>query len=249
MTSELLLLAGGAALAGLVQGISGFAFAMVAMSVWVWGIEPRLAAAMAVCGGLLGQCIQLFTVRRGLLPGALLPFVLGGLAGVPLGVWALPHLDPSVFKVTLGSFLVLCCPAMLWADRLPRITAGGRWADGLVGVLGGVMGGIAGFSGVLPSLWVTLRGWDKDLQRGVIQNFSLAALAATLLAYLASGALTVDMAAKFAVVAPAMLLPSLIGARIYHGLSPAAFRRVVLGLLSAAGVAMVVAGLPALLQR
>lgn len=248
MTSELLLLAGGAALAGLVQGISGFAFAMVAMSVWVWGIEPRLAAAMAVCGGLLGQCIQLFTVRRGLQPGALLPFVLGGLAGVPLGVWALPHLNPAVFKLTLGLFLMLCCPAMLWADRLPRITAGGRWADGGVGLLGGVMGGIAGFSGVLPSLWVTLRGWDKDLQRGVIQNFSLAALAATLVAYIASGALTADMASKFAVVAPAMLLPSLIGARIYHGLSPAAFRRVVLGLLSAAGGAMVVAGLPALLR-
>ena len=248
MNSELLLLAGGAALAGLVQGISGFAFAMVAMSVWVWGIEPRLAAAMAVCGGLLGQCIQVFTVKRGLRPGALLPFVLGGLAGVPLGVWALPHLNPAVFKATLGLFLVLCCPPMLWADRLPRVTAGGRWADGLVGVLGGVMGGIAGFSGVLPSLWVTLRGWDKDLQRGVIQNFSLAALAATLVAYVLSGALTLDMASKFAVVAPAMLLPSLIGARIYRGLSPVAFRRVVLGLLSVAGVAMLAAGLPALLR-
>jgi uncharacterized membrane protein YfcA len=47
---------------------------------------------------------------------------------------------------------------------------------------------------------------------------------------------------QFAVVAPAMLLPSLLGARIYHGLSPAAFRRVVLLLLTGAGVAMVVAG-------
>jgi uncharacterized membrane protein YfcA len=119
----------------------------------------------------------------------------------------------------------------------------------VVGLVGGAMGGIAGFSGVLPSLWVTLRGWDKELQRGVIQNFSLAALAATLLAYIASGALTLDMASKFAVVAPAMLLPSLFGARIYHGLSPAAFRRVVLLLLCAAGVAMVAAGLPALMRR
>ena len=47
MIAELLWLAGGAAVAGLVQGISGFAFAMVAMSIWVWGIEPRLAAVLA----------------------------------------------------------------------------------------------------------------------------------------------------------------------------------------------------------
>jgi uncharacterized protein len=246
MSDELLLLAGGAALAGLVQGISGFAFAMVAMSVWVWGIEPRLAAVMAVSGGLVGQLIAVFTVRRGLRLSALLPFLAGGLVGVPLGAWALPHLDPAAFKLTLGLFLAVCCPTMLLAHRIPRISAGGRWADGLVGLCGGVMGGIGGFSGVLPSLWITLRGWDKDLQRSVLQNFSLVALAATLASYVVSGMATPDMWPKLAVVVPALLLPALIGARIYHGLSPAAFRRVVLVLLTGAGVAMISAALPAL---
>jgi uncharacterized protein len=248
VSGELLLLAGGAALAGLVQGISGFAFAMVAMSVWVWGIEPRLAAAMAVSGGLLGQIVGLFTVKRAPRWPVLLPFLAGALAGVPVGAWVLPYLNPAAFKLVLGVCLLLCCPAMLFTERLPQLRFGGRWADGAVGLLGGVMGGIGGFSGVLPSLWVTLRGWDKELQRGVIQNFSLAALAATLVAYIASGAVTAEMWPQFAIVAPAMLLPSLLGARIYHGLSPVAFRRVVLGLLTLAGVAMVAAGASALLR-
>jgi hypothetical protein len=246
MSGELLLLAGGAALAGLVQGLSGFAFAMVAMSVWVWGIEPRLAAVMAVSGALVGQVLAVFTVRRGLCLAAFLPFLAGALLGVPLGTWALPHLEPAAFKLTLGLFLVACCPAMLLVHRMPRLQAGGRWADGAVGLLGGVMGGIGGFSGVLPSLWVTLRGWDKDLQRSVIQNFSLVALSATLASYVYSGLATPDMWPKLAIVVPALLLPALIGARIYHGLSPAAFRRVVLVLLTGAGVAMITAALPAL---
>jgi uncharacterized protein len=165
----------------------------------------------------------------------------GAVLGVPLGAWALPHLNPAAFKLTLGLFLVVCCPAMLWAQRLPRVGVGGRAADLLVGALGGVMGGIGGFSGVLPSLWVTLRGWDKDLQRSVIQNFSLAALSATLAAYVAAGTATPDMLPKFAVVAPALLLPSYLGSRIYLGLSPLAFRRVVLLLLTLAGLAMVAA--------
>ena len=54
---ELLVLAIGAAIAGFVQGISGFAFSMVALSIWAWTIEPRLAAAMAVCGGL-SNCVS-----------------------------------------------------------------------------------------------------------------------------------------------------------------------------------------------
>jgi hypothetical protein len=243
VTGELLLLAGGAALAGLVQGISGFAFAMVAMSVWVWGIEPRVAAVMAVAGGLVGQVIALFTVRRGLCAQALWPFLAGALVGVPLGTWALPRLDPQVFKLTLGLYLALICPALLAAHRLPDVRRVGRWADALVGALGGTMGGIGGFSGVLPSLWVTLRGWDKDLQRGVIQNFSLVALTATLASYAAAGMLTPDLWPRFAVVAPALLLPALVGARIYHGLSPLAFRRLVLVLLTGAGLGMVAAGL------
>jgi uncharacterized protein len=248
VSSELLLLAGGAALAGLVQGISGFAFSMVAMSVWVWGIEPRLAAVMAVCGGLVGQVIAVFTVKRGMRLPALAPFLAGALIGVPLGTWALPHLEPTAFKLTLGLFLVLCCPTMLLAHRIPRLQAGGRWADGVVGLIGGAMGGIGGFSGVLPSLWITLRGWDKDLQRSVIQNFSLVALSVTLASYVLTGLATPDMWPKLGVVVPALLLPALIGARIYHGLSPAAFRRVVLLLLTCAGVAMVAAALPAVLR-
>ena len=55
MTSQLWILVIGAAIAGLVQGISGFAFAMVAMSIWVWGVDPQLAAVMAVFGGVTGS--------------------------------------------------------------------------------------------------------------------------------------------------------------------------------------------------
>ena len=189
MNAELLLLAGGAALAGLVQGISGFAFAMVAMSVWVWGIEPRLAAVMAV-SRRAGRAADR-RVHRQARPAPGGAAALSGrrrCSGVPLGTWALPHLDPAAFKLTLGLFLVVCCPAMLLAHRVPRAAVPAAAGPTLlVGLLGGVMGGIGGFSGVLPSLWITLRGWDKDLQRSVIQNFSLVALSATLASYVVAG--------------------------------------------------------------
>jgi len=242
VANDLVLLATGAAVAGFVQGLSGFAFGMVAMSIWVWGIEPHVAAVMTVTGGLAGQLVQAFTVRRGLRLPALLPFLLGAAVGVPLGVALLPHLDTGLFKLTLGIILVVCCPAMLLAHRLPRLRWGGRAGGGVAGAVGGLMGGIGGFPGVVPTLWCTLRGFDKDLQRTVVQNFNLAALAATMAVYLASGAVTREMLPLAAVVIPALLVPSLLGARVYVGLSEPAFRRVVLTLLTGAGVAMIVAG-------
>ena len=249
MDSMYLVIALGAAVAGFVQGLSGFAFGMVAMSFWAWVLPPQEAAALSVFGSLTGQVISAITVRRGFEWARLLPFVLGGLAGIPLGVLLLPHLDMAWFKALLGGMLVLWCPVMLLSARLPRLNRGGRWADGSVGLAGGVMGGLGGFTGTLPTLWCTLRGYPKDVQRSVIQNFNLSMLAVTMATYLASGLVTRPMLPLFAIVAPAMLIPSLLGSRLYIGISEARFRQVVLGLLCLSGVALLASSVPVLLGR
>ena len=93
--NQLWILAAGAAVGGLVQGISGFAFAMVAMAIWVWGVDPQLAAVMAVFGGVTGQIMSAIRIRRGWHLGLLWPFLLGSLIGIPLGTRLLPLLDPT----------------------------------------------------------------------------------------------------------------------------------------------------------
>ncbi|HJE24159.1 MAG TPA: sulfite exporter TauE/SafE family protein [Methylorubrum populi] len=238
----------GAALAGFVQGLSGFAFGLVAISVWAWVIDPASAAALAVTGSLTGQIIAALSVRRGFDLAHVAPFILGGLAGIPLGAALVPHLDMSWFKTILGALLVLWCPAMLLSKDLPRVTLGGRVADAAVGFGGGVLGGLGGFTGTLPTLWCTLRGYERDVQRAVIQNFNLSMLAVTFIVYLSSGLVTARMLPMIAVVLPSMLVPTLFGTRIYVGLSETGFRRLVLGLLTVSGIALLVSGLPGLLR-
>ncbi|THF64406.1 sulfite exporter TauE/SafE family protein [Pseudothauera rhizosphaerae] len=249
MDSIYLVVALGAVAGGFVQGLSGFAFGLTAVSFWAWALEPRLAATLAVFGALTGQIIAALSVRRGFDARRLLPFVLGGLLGVPLGVLLLPRLDMAWFKAILGALLVLWCPAMLMARRLPRIARGGRLADGVVGLASGMMGGIGGFTGTLPTLWGTLRGFDKDALRAVVQNFNLSMLLVTMASYLAAGLVTREMLPLFAIVAPAMLLPALLGARLYIGISEARFRQLVLALLTASGVALLASAVPQLASR
>ncbi len=247
MDSMYVVVALGAIVAGFVQGLSGFAFGMVAMSFWAWVLDPRLAATLAVFGALTGQVLAVFSVRRGFDIKQLLPFVLGGLAAIPIDVQLLPKLDMNLFKAFLGTLLVLWCPVMLMSKRLPRISFGGRLADAVVGMAGGIMGGIGGFTGTLPTLWCTLRGYERDVQRSIIQNFNLSMLMVTMATYFASGIVTRDMWPMFAIVAPAMLVPTLIGTRVYIGISDIRFRQVVLSLLTASGVALLASSLPKLL--
>jgi uncharacterized membrane protein YfcA len=141
MDSTLLIVIAGAAVAGFVQGLSGFAFGMVAMSFWAWAIEPRLASAMTVFGALTGQLLAAASVRRGLSWRRLWPFVAG------------------------------------------------------------------------------------------------------------KGIVTREMLPMFLVVAPAMLVPTLLGTRLYLGISEGAFRKIVLTLLTVSGVALLGTSVPVLVGR
>ena len=233
-------LAVGAAIAGLVQGISGFAFAMVAMAIWVWTLDPVLAATMAVFGGWFGQVISALRIRRGWHVNILWPFVLGAAIGIPLGQQLLPYLDPNQFKLVLGALLVICCSAMLATARLPHVKHGGKPADAVVGLLGGVMAPLSGFSGLAPALWASLRGYNKDEHRAVIQNFNLIVLSATVASNVFYGRLNRTHLPQMAIVAGALVIPAIWGSKIYTGMSAVAFRKTVLWLLVGAGVTMLV---------
>jgi uncharacterized membrane protein YfcA len=152
-------------------------------------------------------------------------------------------LDARLFKGGLGLLLVLWCPAMLFTASLPHLRFGGRWADAVAGSVGGVMGGLGGLTGPAPTLWCTLRGWDRHETRGVFQVFNLVMHSATMTGYLLTGAITAEAARLFVIVVPAMVLPALLGARLYARVSDRQFRRLVLGLLTASGVVLLVSAL------
>lgn len=241
-TADLALLLCGAVLGGLVQGVSGFAFGMVAMTVWAWGMDPLEATVLAVFGGLCGQVLSALISRRRATAAQLLPFLIGGLVGVPVGTHLLPFIDAAQFKLLLGAVLVVGCPLMMAAPRLQFAGTLGRVGDGVSGLAGGLMGGISGLTGVAPAIWCAIRGFDKSVSRELLQTFNMVVLTATLIALTWKGAVTVEMAPRLGVVAVAMIVPSMIGARIHQRLPDAVFRRVVLVLLTASGFALLVSG-------
>lgn len=243
-----LLIVLGAVAGGLVQGLSGFAFGLVAMAFWAWAVPAQLAGPMVVFGSLVGQLIAIRTVR-GASFRLVLPFIGGGALGVPIGAFLLPYIDQTAFKLLIGVLLTVWCPAMLFVRELPRIEKGGRAADAAAGFAGGVMGGLGGLSGPAPILWCTLRGWHRDTQRAIFQGFNISMHTLTFSIYVTVGLITTEALGYFAIVAPAMLMPALIGARLYRRLSVDTFRRLVLMLLLASGLMLLSSSLPALIGR
>jgi uncharacterized membrane protein YfcA len=238
----------GACIGGFVQGLSGFAFGLVAMSVWAWSVTPELAAPMVVFGSLVGQLMSLGSIRKNFDLRRALPFLIGGLTGVPIGVAALARIDPTLFKLFVGAVLTLYCSVLLFLRALPHVS-GGAIPDAVIGVIGGAMGGLGGLNGPAPTLWCVLRGWPPATQRAVFQPFILMTHILTMMLYASSGLLTMETARMFLLIGPAMIVPVLLGTFLFKQFSDAGYRRLVLVLLLLSGITLLVHGTGDLLGR
>jgi len=230
----------GAALAGFIQGLSGFAFSLVAMSVWAWVLSPQIAAPLAVFGALIGQLASFASFRRGFDRSVILPLVLGGVFGVPIGVFLLRNADPRLFKLAVGALLTLYSLTSLAAGNLPRVRAGGRGGDAAAGFVGGVLGGLGGLAGTVPATWGLLRGWKADVRRATMQAYNIPMHCLTLALYWRTGALVATPLTLFAVAGPIIIVSGFFGARFYARVSERAFTRIVLLLLLASGVGLLI---------
>ena len=228
----------GALLGGIAAGASGFAFGLAASAIWLHRIDPLHSAILITGCGILLHTSTLWPQRKHVDLGRVWPLVLGGVIGVPIGVHFLAHTDSGVLKIALGIFLTAFGTYALIAPKLPAITGGGRAADIGIGFIGGILGGLGGYSGVLPTIWTQLRGWPKEVARGVYQPYVIVMQVITFagimwIAFDRTG-LTLLL-----VVLPPLLAGTWIGWRLYGRLDDRRFRQALAVLLIASGLTLV----------
>jgi len=229
----------GAFAGGFVSGLAGFGTALMALGIWLYVLPPSIAVPLVLICSIVAQTSTLPTMWRLIDFKLVWPFLIGGLAGVPLGIVLVADADPRVFKLSVG-ILLLVFPAALYFNRRPMaLSFGGRAADAAIGFAGGILGGLAGLSGPLPILWASVRGWGKDERRGIFQTFNCTVLSAALCLQAGTGFITREVVWLALLALPSTLFGAWLGARTYHALSDRNFRDVVLGLLFLSGVGLV----------
>jgi len=116
---------------------------------------------------------------------------------------------------------------------------GGAIADGVAGLCGGVLRGLAGVSGPPVILWTDIRGDTKDYRRSILQTFNLAILGAALISHAWSGLVTREVGLAALAAVPGSIAGAWLGAEIYKRLGDRGFARIVLGLLFLSGVVLI----------
>jgi len=224
----------------LVAGLSGFAFGLVAASIWLYILSPLQTATLIIAFGLIVQGFSVWKLRHALDFRKLWPFVLGAAIGVPVGVSVLTWANPAHVRMGVGAFLVLYSLYAYFRPAIPPVTGGGAAADAGVGFLNGVLGGITGLAGILVTIWCGLRGWPKDVQRTVFQPVAVAIFLMSALWIGGKGAITPDTIKLFLIGLPALLAGTWLGLKLFGRLDEVAFRKIVLALLFVSGLVLII---------
>jgi uncharacterized membrane protein YfcA len=243
---ELTLFLGATFAAALVVGIAGFAFGLMAAAAWIYILTPLQTATLIIAYGLVVQGYAVWQLRKALAWNRLWPFLLGAALGVPIGVAVLASTNPAYIRVGVGGLLILYSVYALARPVVRPITSGGAAADGLIGFLNGVLGGLTGLAGILVTIWCGLRGWPKDQQRTVFQPVGVAIFAMSAAWLGAKGAVSGDTVRLFLLGLPVLLAGTWLGLRLYGRLDETGFRRLVLGLLLVSGLATIITTVGAL---
>lgn len=168
----------------------------------------------------------------GLLPGCAL--------GIAAGLFFFATLDARWLARALGAFIILYAAYSLWMSTRPAGTPPpvppallrplASFFSGAVGTLFGAM------ASIFFAIYLDASGAGKPAFRATLSAMLLTLSIARTIGYAAVNELTVDSFVLCAAALPAMGIGLLAGDRIYSGLSPAAFQRLVCAALFVCGV-------------
>ncbi len=234
----LLLLALGAVAGGFVNGLAGFGTALFALGFWLQIMPPVQAVLVVLVMSVLSGVQGAILVRRAIRWRRLGRFLLPALLGIPIGTALVVWIDPRALKLVIAGFLILYGVFFAFRRELPAMTRPTPVVDGGVGFAGGVLGGLAGLSGALPTMWCAMRPWPKAEQRAVLQPYNLAVQIVAIALFAVQGAFDRETLVILAVATPFTLGAAQAGLFVFKWMADAQFRRLLIVMMLVSGAVL-----------
>ena len=242
MTLDLLFVLLGALAAGLMSGLAGFGTALAASAFWLYVLSPAVAVPLILAASVIAQVASVPAFKDQLDWRRTMPMVAAGVAGIPIGVWLLDHLPADTVRMAVGVVIVVYSGFGLLVRMKAPFPGKRPVADGAVGFVGGVLGGMIGLSGALPVIWSQFRGWSPAVARSIYQPFNTLILSIACGAQIVAGFFTEEVVWLVVYAAPVTLIGTFLGVKLFSRIGANTFRLVILWFLLFAGAGLLIQG-------
>lgn len=235
----------GAFAGGFINGLAGTGTALFALGFFLAAINPISAVAVVSLMSVVTGVQGLWIVREALTKNVprLMRFIIPGLLGVPVGISLLSFIDADTLKLVIGVLLLVYGGFFSFRANLPKFERRTPVLDSIIGLIGGVLGGMASLSGALVVIWLSMRPWPKAETRAVLQPFNMSVLFTTTVMLWWRGAYTTPTLTAFLIALPTSMVAAQIGIVVFRRISDNIFRRLLIGLSLLLGLGILIPAL------
>jgi uncharacterized membrane protein YfcA len=230
----LLLIAGLAA--GTLGGIVGTGSSLVLMPILVVMFGPKHAVPIMAVAAILGNLGRVIAWWRAIDWRACLAYCATAVPGAALGARLLLAIPSGVAELALGAFFLSLIPARRWLAR--REIKLSLWHLAALGGPLGVLTGIVVSTGPLTVPLFTFYGLERGAFLGTEAAGSIGVYVSKVLTFQALGAFPPQVLLQGLLIGGTLMAGSFIGRFVVLGLSPAAYRTLIDGLMLCSGLSL-----------
>jgi len=218
----------------LIQGMTGFGSALVAMAILPLFLPVRTVTPLVLLVGLLLNIIIFVRFHQHFDMKKLFPIIIGAAAGVPIGVYGLKMIDERIIKLVLGTVLFSYSSYSLTGRKLSG-SFSAKWGYAF-GFLSGCLGGAINTSGPPVVIHATLQRWSQHEVVTTLQSFFIMSGLYTLVMHSLHGLFTMQVLRYWAILVPVQVAGVFLGMFLHTRINEELFRRIVYVLLMAFSV-------------
>lgn len=223
--------------AGINHGLSGFGFILIALPILTFFLDIKTVIPLTILSALAIAIMVFIQLKERFDFKKIKPLLIGGIPGIPIGVFVLKEVDQSILQLSLGVILIAYAAYGLVVNRWPKGLSE-SWAY-IFGLLSGTMAGALSAAAPPVIVYLTLQSWDKDKIKVSLQGFFIVVCVLVIALHAFTGMTTWFVLKLFAVSTPPLLLGTYLGSLLYGRINDSQYRKILLIFLIALGILIV----------
>lgn len=222
-------------LASLIQGITGFGFALIAVPLLSLFIpEIRSITPIVVIYSFLTNIVIMYKSRHYIDIKKIIPLIIFGIIATPIGTYILLYVNVNILKIIIGLITTITAFAMF---KNFKITIKNESISyGIVGILSGLLNGSTGLSGPPVVLFLTNQNTDKNAFRANLAFYGIATNIFAIILFVVEGIVNTSILHFTILYLPALIIGVFAGIKISTKINEIIFRNLTIGLISFLGL-------------
>jgi hypothetical protein len=227
--------------AAFIRGTTGFGFALVFTPFMILIMEPKAVVPLNLLLASLSNIMVLASCFRAVNIRRLLPMIACSLLGVPIGVFIIAMISPTLLKIVIGGTTVFF--AILLVFKLTPRFANEGWASSIAGLMSGILNASTSLAGPPVVLFMHTQSWQKEEIHPSLSAFFLINTGASLIGLSISGMVTPAILLTAASLAPGLVIGVFLGMLAFKHVNEWYFRILSVVVVVCTGILAVLSGL------